>query len=263
MSQAPPARFVVTGMPRSGTTYTAAVLCRLGLDCGHEEVFHPHTSGFTGFGRWDGDASWLAVPFLDQLPPDVRVVHQVRHPLRVAGSLVGTAFLEPAPWLSVRRDDAWATLKWRARRALVRRGHLDQVTATPRPTSAFLSFLRGRLPQVWDEPTPVERALRFWVDWNRMALDSVRGAGALRLPLETFTAETAVALAAYVGLPVTPEQGALAISKVPANLNQRAHTTLTWGDVPWGRAAEDTAALAQELGYDPADPTRPPRGPSA
>ncbi len=260
MSQAHPATFVVTGMPRSGTTYTSAVLCRLGLDCGHEEVFHPHTTAFAGFGRWDGDASWLAVPFLDQLPREVRVVHQVRHPLRVAGSLVGTEFLESQPWLAVRRDDVWATAKWRARRALVRRGHLDHVTETPRPTSAFVTFLRRQLPQVWDEPTPIERALRFWVDWNRRVLDSSRGADALRVPLEAFTADTARALAAYVGLPVTPEQAARAVAKVPATLNQRAHTSLTWANVPWGRAADDAAALAQELGYDPTDPTLPPRG---
>ncbi len=263
MSHAAPATFVVTGMPRSGTTYTSAVLRRFGLECGHEEVFHPHTTAYAGFGRWDGDASWLAVPFLDQLPEEVRVIHQLRHPLLVAGSLIGTGFLEAAPWLDARRDELWAGAKWRARRALVRRGHLDHVTQSPRPTSAFQSFLRRHLPQVWDEPTPVERALRFWVEWNQQVLVSSRGAEAMRVHLESFTAETARSMTAYVGLPVTPEHAAFVVSRVPPDLNRRTHTRLAWADVPWGRAAQDTAALAHELGYDATDPSLVPPGPLA
>jgi hypothetical protein len=75
---------LVTGCGRSGTRFTTFVLRRLGLDVGHERL-----------GK-DGIASWaLAVeadvvpwgPSLATLTFDV-VLHQTRHPLRVANSVV-------------------------------------------------------------------------------------------------------------------------------------------------------------------------------
>ncbi|MFN8195054.1 MAG: hypothetical protein U0R80_12315 [Nocardioidaceae bacterium] len=204
-------------------------------------------------GRWDGDASWLAVPFLADLPQEVRVVHLVRHPLRVAGSLVGTRFLEPASWVERARDDMWATTKWRIRGALVRRGHLDHVTASPRPTSAFQDFLRHHLSGVWEEPTPIKRALRFWLEWNRLVAAAPQAPRSHRLRIEDFNPDAAQQLAGFIGLPVTAESASLAVGKVPANLNQRARIQLKWSDIPPGALADEVACLADDLGYSPSD----------
>jgi hypothetical protein len=84
--------FVVTGCARSGTTYLAELFTALGLPCGHEAVFAPATSHFAGFGSRRGDSSWLAVPFLDELPPNTVVIHVVREPSAVIRSLVATKF---------------------------------------------------------------------------------------------------------------------------------------------------------------------------
>jgi hypothetical protein len=252
MSHTALAPFVVTGMPRSGTSFTAAVLGRLGIDCGHEEVFHPQLSHYQGMGRWDGDSSWLATPFLTTLPSEVLVIHQVRHPLLVAGSLIGTRFLEPQRWSSARRDDAWAHTKWRARRALVRTGHLEHVTASPRPLSAFQEFLRRNAPQIWQERTPIERALRFWIDWNELVLAAPATNKHLRVQVEALDAGQLVALVDFLGLRISLQHASFALAKVPADLNQRAREQVAWADVPQGRTRDEAAALAQRLGYDPA-----------
>jgi hypothetical protein len=87
-------RFIVTGCSRSGTKYAARLFGALGVRIGHEDVFGVRQ----GLGKrpvnWDGaegDASWLAVPFLPL--EDTIVLHQVRHPLEVVRSLCGFGFL--------------------------------------------------------------------------------------------------------------------------------------------------------------------------
>ncbi len=250
------APWVLTGMPRSGTTFSAALLTRVGMDFGHEEVFHPHLTHYMGMGKFDGDASWLAVPFLGELPGDSRVVIQVRDPLKVVGSLVGTQFLEPMRWWDERRDMAWAWTKWKTRGSLAAHGYLDHVTATPRPTAAFRSFLRARLPEIWAEDSPVTRALRFWLEWNRLALRWAERFDHNRIQiLERLDGPSLCGLTAFYGVPITPEQAGLALSKVPTTTNQRLRVTLQWEDIPAGQLRDDAAALARHLGYETPHPS--------
>src|SRR3954470_22545237 len=84
-------RFLVTGTFRCGLSYTARVFNRMGIACGHEWVYTPD-----GVRRYPeiailGDASWMGVPFAKEF--DGLVIHLVRHPLDVIGSLVGPARL--------------------------------------------------------------------------------------------------------------------------------------------------------------------------
>jgi hypothetical protein len=80
--------FLVAATSRSGTTYTAMALSRLGFRCGHEQVFSPWKPwGFRGWGDFDGDSSCYAVPYLHQLPGETLIIHQVRDPLAVIRSI--------------------------------------------------------------------------------------------------------------------------------------------------------------------------------
>ena len=167
--------FVVTGCPRSGTHYLSEVIARVGLVCGHEEVFGPRDHAFRGFGAAHGDSSWLAVPFLGQLPGDAVVLHQVRHPLAVVRSLVGIGFLEDVPRVREGFEDRRAALRWRLRLLLAQPLNLPPSTLGPRPMAAFRRFLRAQAPEVFAEPTPSERALRVWVAWNEAATGNARG----------------------------------------------------------------------------------------
>jgi hypothetical protein len=89
--------FVVTGTPRSGTSYMSSLLRELGYDCAHERCFDPWHVTFAeeraDTCRW-GDSSWLAVPYLEDLPPSTRVVHVVRNPVDSINSIIGTGQLD-------------------------------------------------------------------------------------------------------------------------------------------------------------------------
>lgn len=84
------ARFVVTGCARSGTSYTTLLLARAGADCTHEQEYQPDRVRARLRG---GDVSCFAA---SRLPIPVPVVWQLRPPLDVIGSLVGTGVLERA-----------------------------------------------------------------------------------------------------------------------------------------------------------------------
>jgi len=128
-------RFLVTGCPRSGTKYAATLFRALGVHIGHEQVFGVG-EGLGGRPvRWrvfEGDVSWLAVPFLPL--DDVVVLHQVRHPLEFVRSVVGFGFL----------SDERAEL-------------------------AFPRVVRRHAPEVYEPATQVERGATLWRVWNEMA----------------------------------------------------------------------------------------------
>lgn len=88
--------YLIVSTPRSGTRYAARLLSAAGLQCGHEQAF-----GFRKLwsevgwrlerndreGVW-GDSSWLAAPFLDQVPEDVAIIYQMRNPLDTIRSII-------------------------------------------------------------------------------------------------------------------------------------------------------------------------------
>src|SRR5688572_332027 len=128
-------RFLVTGCPRSGTKYAATLFRHLGVHVEHERVFGVGV----GLGRrepswrvFEGDVSWLAVPFLPL--EDVVVLHQVRHPLEFVRSVVGFGFL----------SDERADL-------------------------AFPQVVRRHAPEVYEPATQVERGATMWRVWNERA----------------------------------------------------------------------------------------------
>ena len=84
-------KFAILSTGRAGSTYTAKLLSQIGLRCGHERFFTPN--GFYKSFRYDGDSSWLAVPYLEANRNLCgEVFHQIRHPLDVISSLYGINF---------------------------------------------------------------------------------------------------------------------------------------------------------------------------
>jgi len=85
-------KFLIAGTGRCGTGYMAALFNELGIPCGHEKVFNADDK--VKGGPWVGDSSWHCVPFLPVI--DLPVLHVVRHPLDVIGSLLNaTRLFEP------------------------------------------------------------------------------------------------------------------------------------------------------------------------
>jgi len=91
--------YVVVSTPRSGTGWMHRALSAMGLVCGHETHFvywlqrHGDPSRD---GVW-GDSSWLAAPFLGDLPKGVVAIHLVRNPLKSIASLVSLGHFDE--WL--------------------------------------------------------------------------------------------------------------------------------------------------------------------
>lgn len=164
MDRPPRRKFVVTGSGRSGTEYIALTLSAAGLRCGHEAVFGPRTRTTPAFGAWDGDASWLAAPFLAALPSSTVVLHQVRHPFAVISSWYGLRFLADDGPYSLTRPSGVARLiahelKTRAQRA--------------RGTRVFVArdyerFVARHLPWAMEATSTLDRCMRYWVGWNEM-----------------------------------------------------------------------------------------------
>lgn len=123
-------KVLVTGCGRSGTMFVSEVLKRSGVNASHEKYFdidvHSWPESSSGV-----EVSWLAAPYLDELPKDVRVVHLVRHPLDVVRSFLGIRFFE--------RSEG----------------------------SEFLGFV---LDHCWDvgHEGPIDQALGYWLRWNKM-----------------------------------------------------------------------------------------------
>jgi hypothetical protein len=252
--------FVVTGTARSGTTYMAALLGGLGLDLGHEDLFGPRTRSFDGWHGKLGDSSWLAAPFLGDLG-DALVFHQVRHPLKVARSLLGMKFLADRSGAYLLVDDAYCRAKWKIRERLMAAGHVPFSDHGPRPNKVYRDYVTTYAPQLWEPASEVERVLLYWHDWTRMVISNAKPDHYHRSHRETLSAEGIAELLGLVGLTVSPQHIALAMAKVPSDTNTYGPPPkLEWDEVPAGAIKDRVAALAEDLGYDPADPRRTPGG---
>ena len=133
---------VVTGTGRSGTGFAAQWLTSAGLPCGHEAFFT-----FTG---WDGavkqmrrrpelvgESSWLAAPFLDRPQFDeALIIHQVRHPRKVAESCM---------------------------------------RHPPGTTPLYLEYLEHHCPEVARYEDDLNKAIARWVYWNRRIEQATEG----------------------------------------------------------------------------------------
>lgn len=245
--------FVVTGCARSGTTYMGALLGGLGLDVGHEVVFGPRTRGFTGWQGHHGDSSWLAAPFLGELG-DALVAHQMRHPLKVVRSLVGVRFFADRGVLFLHGDDAYTRAKWAVRERLMAAGHVEASDKGARPHKLYRGYLAAYAPQVWEPATEPERALAYWLTWTRMVRANARPENYLAHHVELLSPEIVSDLLERIGLQVTPGHVALAMQKVPGDLNTRRVASLEWSDLPDTPLVREAAAYAESLGYVPADP---------
>jgi len=85
--------FVILSTGRAGSTFTAELLRQAGVRCSHETFFSPN--GFHRSWRYNGDSSWLAVPYLESNPDlTEKVIHQIRNPLDVISSLYGIGFFD-------------------------------------------------------------------------------------------------------------------------------------------------------------------------
>ena len=196
-------RFIVTGCPRSGTAYAAALFSALGVRCEHEKVFgiaQALGEQPVHWGDAQGDSSFLAVPFLPL--QDTVVLHQVRHPLEFTRSIVGIAFLS------------------------------DHRREKPFPT-----IIGRHAPEVYEQPREALRAAVLWRTWNMRA----EAHADITYRLEDLDVGLLLRLAELVELDLSEEQAAEALRRVPRDVNARnRNQNIPWDRI--APLAEDLAA---------------------
>jgi hypothetical protein len=163
-------KVLVTGTGRCGTVFMANLLTSLGWPCGHEAVFgtgglgvarriisgelEPENSPISKNGtilsdghRLVGDSSYMAAPFLSEV--DATVIHLVRNPIKVVGSLVGGLFRNFSNPFPTHFEDL--------------PGHI-----------LYERFIYEHLPELGEEMTQLDRGCLFYLRWNEMVEASGR-----------------------------------------------------------------------------------------
>ncbi len=98
-------KYLIVGVPRSGTTFMSKAFNSIGISCGHEKIFGPTKIGnrlqlnlklveerLLRFSNLKAESSWYAVPFLNSnfklITNENTIIHVVRHPIAVIESLL-------------------------------------------------------------------------------------------------------------------------------------------------------------------------------
>jgi hypothetical protein len=215
------------------------VLTAAGCSCTHESVFGPHTQRFGGWGAAQGDSSWLAVPFLDQLPAGTVVLHQVREPRAAIDALVRFQLLS-SPRGGVRQDARALAryLRGGGVRALLRGMDPRRRRARGRRLrSDFVAFVEQHCPEAFAETSDAARAARHWVVWNARieAVATRADLRYVRVQLEGLDQSTLSSIVDVLGVPADREAVRAALDAVPTDANRQ----------PGGRSA---AMVRAELG---------------
>jgi hypothetical protein len=92
-------KILVTGTGRSGTTFAATTLLKLGISAGHERIYQIGRKGPDWPKHDHVEVSWAAPRFRADWPEDVTVLHLVRHPLRTVESYLNIIPGAYAGWI--------------------------------------------------------------------------------------------------------------------------------------------------------------------
>lgn len=202
---------LVTGCQRSGTAYTSAVLT---VACG----WASHERFFNEDHHWDlhpdsVEVSWAAAPHLAGLD-DAVVVHLVRHPLAVAGSL------------------------------------LRQGKFTGRNKARSARWAMRQIPEISEGPGGLRRILRYIWYWNRL----VEPHAAARWQVETLTADQICHALDLSGREPDPARAEQALHLIPRQVNSSGPPGgLSWSDLPTDAPiAGRVRRMAARYGYQDA-----------
>jgi hypothetical protein len=224
-------RFLVTGCSRSGTQYASRLWSELGIPCGHETLFNilslrpGDPAPRIDDPKWEGDASFLAVPFLESLPAGTVVLHQVRQPLDVIRSHMGIHYFselgEGSPYLAENHRD-------------------------------FLGVIERRCPEIFWERDECARCARYWVRWNQLAerAEEIPGLDYLRYRVEDLDGGLLEQLLARIGIAVRRERIDAALLAVPRDENHRPRDeSITLSQIRPRALRDALRDLSQRYGY--------------
>ena len=214
----------------------ADLLSALGCPCGHEKIFNiwrifgigklaDPMNAFFDPEAHAGDASFLSVPYLEQLPEGTVVLHQVRNPLDVIRSHMGIQFFS------------------------------EQITPTiylAEHHSEILSFLRTNCPIIFDAELDIARCVRYWYYWNKMAenASSIDGIVYFRYRIEEIDHASIAKIAEYISADVAISDFEHLRDAAPRVRNARQRdTSWNFANLPEANEKEKLFELATKYGY--------------
>lgn len=177
-----------------------------------------------------GFPAFAAAPLLaEEFGTRLRLVQLVRHPVRVAASLVTHQWFDP-----VRRDDDIQT----------------NIVPVPTDPGVRLKHYRDR----WPHMSPFEKALFYWSEVHFYGLevrDALPSVPFLQLTFEDLVAQTAAheRLVAFLNVPYRPEWGK-AVARRSDNHRRTTVDTIDLADV---YKHPEIIALAERFGYNVGD----------
>jgi hypothetical protein len=231
-------RFVITGCARSGTLFIAEALARLGHACGHEVLYTPDTRSVVDFGATQGDVSWLAAPFVRDLPAGTVVLHQVRAPLATVRSIVGVRMFQtkPHPMMALRYRLQYYRIRF----------------ARPITNARFIRFAADHCPGAFSLDDEASRAAYYWVRWNRLIEESGSRAGLTyrRYRVEDLDDTLLAEFDHLLGGTASIDD----VAAVRAELGTSTHRArqidaMALDDIADAPVRDELAALAKEYGY--------------
>ena len=224
-------KYVIAATPRAATAYMARLLTDLGLNCGHESFFkfEQKRHAFLDSEGTQGDASWLAVPFLETLPHNVHVFHQTRHPVNVIRSLLQIRFCD----LDTNNQP-------------VRKGQ----------GLHFTQFAYRHCPALFEYANTRERAIWFYYHWNKTIEQALTNRHNIRYDIEGVNPDRLRQILNYLGVRpqlVSDELLVAHFALLPQNINAKTREKVSLTeDICWDDLPEEVQQLARSYGYEAA-----------
>lgn len=208
-------KILITGTGRCGTGYMAQLFHSMGIRTGHERVY---TVGGSIVGVIpEIECSWLAVPYLGSLHPNVRVIHLVREPLATIRSLVDNLFGVKNTW--------WEFAK---------------------KYSPMYQTHKGTVSSFTYYDSDLLNAAAFYINWNR----TIELHASHRLNLENIGVSEIDTVLRDARLDVDPSTSYQALDVTPRDTNSRPIKTdpLTYDDFPMF-LRQDLIKIAKDYDY--------------
>jgi len=177
------------------------------------------------FGEYQGESSWLAVPFISRLPTGTLVLHQVRNPLNVVRSLVGIRFFSLPP---ARKRIKSGVIVEKGRRMFGYYKHILQ--------EDFVEYLKMHCGEIFDCESEIARSVQYWVRWNQKVEEAAQSADVhyYRYRLEDVDDELLSNILTMLGERKSEVAASVekCLKSVPRNINaRRREESILWSDV--------------------------------
>ena len=206
-------KFVVASTPRSGTRYIAAVLNKARIFTTHEllcQTCHCYWGSYEA--QIVGEVSWLLAPRLCDMPKEIVLLHQTRHPVPAINSIVRTGHMG---------SDKTNNTRWLFKQKIVPK----------------LGWLKD----------PYDRAMYFWHMWHSVIMDEEIRRLYFRYKVETLIGADLSLMLENV-LDVVPNRTIChhALEDTPKNYNAcgSAPSMIGWNDL-----TSEVKELAERMGY--------------